>query len=331
MRVLAGDIGGTKTSLGWVDATPEGPRLDTVESFPSRGTASLESLVDAFLAKHPSPLSAACFGVAGPIADGRCVATNLPWVVDAQVLARQLRLPQPQVGLINDLESAAWGIPTLPAAELVTLNAGAPATGHAAVVAAGTGLGMAGLYWTGTEHVPMASEGGHVDFAARSALEFALFEYLRDKLGKRVSYERLLSGPGLVNLYSFLRDTGRAEEPPWLAEALAGQDHPAAVISAHALAGKSALCEQALTMFVQIFGAVAGNVALQYVARAGVYLAGGIAPKILPKLQGRDFLDAYLDKGRLSPLVAATPVRVVTHPHVALLGAARYALTRRLK
>jgi glucokinase len=230
----------------------------------------------------------------------------------------------PKVEVINDHEATAWGISMLDAEDYVILNEGQSAVGNAAVIAAGTGLGQAGLVWNGQEHLPMPSEGGHADFAPRNQLEIDLLQYLQKKLGKRVSYERTLSGPGLVNIYTFLRDTGREKEPEWLAKRLTTVRAPAEISAA---ADKSSLARQALELFVAIYGAAAGNVALHFMAIAGLYIGGGIAPKIVSQLKTTTFLDAYLDKGRLSPLLAAIPVRVIMNDKVALLGAA--ALARR--
>jgi glucokinase len=246
----------------------------------------------------------------------------LAWVVDARLVAGELGLQA--VGLINDLEANAWGIGVLERDDLAVLNAGAPdAEGNQAIISAGTGLGEAGLAWDGTQHRPFATEGGHSDFAPRNHLEMELLDYLLKQF-RRVSYERVVSGPGLLNIYRFLRDTGRGEEPAWLAEKLRDQD-PGAVVSQAALDGKSDLCVQALDLFVSLYGAEAGNLALKLLATGGVYLGGGIAPKIISKLQDSIFLNAFTAKGRLKPLLQAMPVRVILNDRTALLGAARCA------
>ena len=214
--------------------------------------------------------------------NGHCEATNLPWVVDAKTVAKRLRLKR--VGLINDLEANAYGIAVLQSKDFVILNKGARnATGNRAIISAGTGLGEAGMYWDGEVHRPFASEGGHADFAPRNHLEMELLDYSMNRY-RRVSYERLVSGPGLVHVYHFLRDTGKGEEPPWLAEQMRHGD-PAPVISRLALEGKSPLCLQALELFVSLYGAEAGNLALKLMATGGVYLGGGIAPKIIAKTE----------------------------------------------
>jgi glucokinase len=319
--ILAADVGGTNTRLALVEAQSGRPRLVGAARFPSRKHESLEQIIAAFLATYTVAIDAACVGVAGPVREERAVVTNLPWAVDARELARQLSLPR--VGLVNDVQANAWGIAALSATDFVALNEGrAVPASTAALISAGTGLGQAGLFWSGKEHVPIPSEGGHADFAPRNRLEMALLEHLQAKFGTRVSYERVLSGPGLVNLYSFLRDTGRGEEPEWLAKKLASGDAAAEVSSA---ASSCALADRALELFVSIYGAAAGNVALHFMATAGLYIGGGIAPKIVHRLKGRNFLEAYLDKGRLSPLLAMIPVRIIVNDKTALLGAARWA------
>ena len=321
--LLAGDIGGTKTRLA-VFQLLDG-RLQTIvdQTFRSLDYPSLDALVLPFVAAHGLRLDGAGFGVAGPVKGGRVVATNLPWVVDAAQLAAKLELPT--VALLNDLEAIAAGIVALDDDDFVVVNPGTPdPDGNAAVIAAGTGLGEAGLFWDGQRHRPFASEGGHTDLAPRNELEMALLTYLLGRFD-RVSYERVVSGPGLHNIYQFLRDSGRGEEPPWLRQELAEQDPPA-VISQAALAGRSSLCTAALDLFVNLYGAEAGNLALKMMATGGVYVAGGIAPKILDKLVDGTFLTAFTAKGRLSPLPRATPLKVVLNDRVALLGSLQSAL-----
>jgi glucokinase len=320
--ILAGDIGGTNTRLALFAAGAEGCRICFEKTFPSRERPSLEATLEEFLSMHPAKLTGASFGIAGPVRNGRCEATNLPWVVDAKSVAKRLRLPR--VGLVNDLVANAHGILLLGSRDLVTLNKGARnACGNRALISAGTGLGEAGLLWDGKAHIPFASEGGHADFGPRNRLEMDLLEYLMARHG-RVSYERILSGPGLENVYRFLRDSGKGKEPAWLAEQL-GQGDPAPVISRLALEGKTPLCSRALDLFVAICGAEAGNLALKVMATGGVYLGGGIAPKIVTRLKDPAFITAFKAKGRLGPLLRDIPVRVIMNPKTALLGAARHA------
>jgi glucokinase len=320
--ILAGDIGGTKTNVA-VFAVKNGVlRRQAMETYASREHRGLEEIIKRFRAAHPQPISRACFGIAGPAKGGRIVTTNLPWVVDSKELASVLGLRR--VGLLNDTEATAWGVDALQPEDFVIIHAGhADPEGNAAVIAVGTGLGEAGLEWTGKAHWPFASEGGHSDFAPRNELEIELLRYLTTQFG-HVSYERVLSGPGLHNIYRFFREVRKAEEPAWLAEELA-QGDPAAVISRVALEGRAAICEQSLDVFVQIFGAETGNLALKMMATAGVYLGGGIAPKIAERLQHSAFVEAFASKGRLRPLLEQVPVQLIINELAALLGAARWA------
>jgi len=320
--ILAGDIGGTNTRLAFADEKAGCRTLVAEATFSSCEHASLESVLRKFLSAHPIPITRAAFGIAGPVRHGRCDATNLPWVVDSHLVAREIGLER--VGLINDLEANAYGVAALQREDFVLLNEGAVnAEGNAAIISAGTGLGQAVLYWDGRQHHPFATEGGHADFAPRNHLEMALLEYLMKQF-QRVSYERVVSGPGLLNIYRFFRDTGRGEEPQWLAERMRQQD-PSAVISQSALRGESELCAQALDLFVTLYGAEAGNLALKVMAMGGVYVGGGIAPKIVEKLKASAFLNAFTSKGRMRPLLEAMPVRVILNQKTALLGAARFA------
>jgi glucokinase len=325
--ILAGDIGGTNARLALLEVVKGRLAFIKEQTFASREEPGLESALRKFVASAHYPIAQACVGVAGPVRQGRCEATNLPWIIDAQTLARQLHLPQ--VGLINDLEAKAHGVAELEDKDFEVLNPGNPdPQGNCAVIAAGTGLGQVGMFkqGAGAELRPFASEGGHADFAPRNRLEMGLLEYLL-KRHARVSAERVVSGQGLVNIYHYLKDTGPAEEPPWLAEQMRLQD-PAAMISQNALEGRSPLCMQALDLFVALYGAEAGNLALKLMATGGVYLGGGIAPRIIAKLREPAFMNAFTAKGRMKPLLQAMPVRVILNPKTALLGAARYALRR---
>jgi glucokinase len=324
--ILAGDIGGTHSRLALFETTSGRLTLVTEESFPSREFPGLEDVVSKFLHNGSGrngniKVDAACFGIAGPVQQGRAQVSNLPWIVESAQLSRDLKV---SALLINDLEANAWGVELLASTDLVTINQGVPgAVGNQAVVSAGTGLGEAGLYWDGCQHHAFACEGGHADFAPRNDIEIELLRYLRAKFD-RVSYERVLSGPGLINIHLFLRDTRRGEEPSWLREQMQRGD-PAAAISKAALEGRSPLAERALDLFVEIYGAEAGNLALKLFATGGVFIGGGIAPKILPKLKTRLFLDAFVDKGRLRPVLEAIPIHVIVNENAALLGAARCA------
>ena len=323
--ILAGDIGGTHARLAYFQSQNGRLTLAAEGVFPSKQHSGLDEIVTTFVRQQGSHPDIACFGVAGPVRNGKVETSNLPWTVEASRLASELQLPTAM--LINDLEANAWGIPSLGEQDLVSLNRvkGTP-VGNQAVISAGTGLGEAGLYWDGKAYDVFACEGGHCDFAPRTELEIDLLRYLSARFG-HVSFERIVSGPGLVNVYRFLRDTHRADEPQWLAEQITQMD-PAAAISQAALAGKSPLAEQALDLWISVYGAEAGNLALKLMATGGVYLGGGIAPKIVSKLSGPLFMQAFVAKGRLQPLLESIPVRVITNDKIALYGAARYAAVK---
>lgn len=321
MRVLAGDIGGTKTRLAAFDV--DGSRLQTLSetSYPSREHASLDAIVRDFLDRTAVDCRQACFGIAGPVQQGRVKATNLPWVIDAQ--AMQSSFGFDSVSLMNDLQANAWGIDALGEDDFCLLSTGnVDAAGNASIIAAGTGLGEAGLYWDGKRHWPFASEGGHADFSPHNDLEIALLVYLRERFG-RASWERVVSGPGLVNVHDFLRAHRGVAVPSWLNEEMAAAD-PAAVISKAALDDRDAICIEALDLFVHLYGVEAGNHALKIMATGGIYIGGGIAPRILDKLKGPLFMEGLLSKGRMRPLVERMPVRVILNDRAALYGPALY-------
>lgn len=320
--ILAGDIGGTKALLAGFEPG-SGPRSPTVEDrLPTHGSPSLLALVRQFLDQHRVRPTRAVFGIAGPVADNSCITTNLPWHVDGNAMGRELGFP---VTLLNDLEANAWGLEALDGDELRVLQPGTPARANRALIAAGTGLGEAILAWDGAHWRPMASEGGHSDFAPRDALEDELLRWLRGKYG-RVSYERVLSGPGLADLYRFHRETKRGEEPAKIAARFDAEEQPAAVVTETALDGSCERSRLTLERFVSIYGAEAGNLALKALALGGVYVGGGIAPRIVPALERGGFVHAFFDKGRLSPLLTRIPVAVVLESSTALWGAAARAL-----
>jgi glucokinase len=319
--ILAGDIGGTKTNLGLFDGDARDQLC--LETYRSADHVGLEAMVATFLERHPAEIEAACFGVAGPVRDGRVEKINLAWPVDSRRVADQLGLDR--VGLINDLEANAWGIAALSPEDFAVLQAGNPeAVGNAVVIAAGTGLGEAALYWDGERHRVIASEGGHADFAPRTELQVELWRFLAASL-RHVSYERVCSGMGLVNIYSFLRERGSEPEPAWLTQELATGD-PGAAISRAALESRDPVCRAALDLMVEIWGAEAGNLALKFLAAGGVYLGGGIAPKVLPKLTDGAFVRQFVGKGRFTEFLEQIPVRVILNDKTALLGAALNAL-----
>jgi glucokinase len=321
--ILAGDIGGTNTRLAFFEGTPDHLQPAEIEIFPSPQFSGPAEIVRKFLGMHQHAVGAACFGLPGAVVDGRVETPNLPWVVESGHMAAELGLEHVQ--LINDLYANAHGIALLDESDFVVLNPGNPhAGGNRALISAGTGLGEAGLYADaeGAYH-PFPSEGGHVDFAPRNELEMELLRYLQGRF-ERVSYERVLSGPGLHNVYLFLRDTERGQEPAWLAEQIAHSD-PSAAISKSALEGTSEICVQALDMFVSLYGAEAGNLTLKMLATGGTYVGGGIAPKIIRKLSGAAFMKSFTAKGRMGGMLKEIPVRVITNDKTALLGAGRVA------
>ena len=323
MLVLAGDIGGTTTRLAFFRSGEAGTEVVARETFPSRSHGTLAAIVQAFVAATGLVAERACFGIAGPVRGGRVLTPNLPWLVDGNELAALLGVAQ--VTLINDLQANAYGIPLLQESDFALLNPGeAEPTGAIAVISAGTGLGETIAVWDGTMHRPLPGEGGHADFAPRNELESELLLHLRAEHG-RVSVERVVSGPGLVNIYRFLRDRRHLAETPAVNEAMA-TGVPAAIISRAAMDGSCPLCAQALDLFVSLYGAEAGNLALRALATGGVYIGGGIAPKIIDRLRGPLFMRAFTAKGRLSPLLETLPVRVILNEHTALLGAGRCAL-----
>jgi len=329
--ILAGDVGGTKVHLALYNFS--GGRLAPVldQKFPAHEFPTLDAVVKAFLGSNTGPkeeIVAACFGCPGPVRDGRLKLTNLPWTLDARDLRASLDIEH--IFLINDLEANGYGIPELAPESICTLQEGDPSSvGHRGLIAAGTGLGEALLIWDfkTQRHLPLPSEGGHSDFAARDDQEVALLQYLRGTLKGRVSFERVVSGLGIQNVYAFLRDDRKMEEPTWLRDRLAKED-PNAVIGQCAEDGSSPICAEAMRIFVAAYGAETGNIALKVLAMGGMYIGGGIAPKILKTMQNGVFLQAFLDKGRMSPLLHSVPVRIILDDTCALLGAAAYAEAR---
>lgn len=323
MLILAGDIGGTTTRLALFEADGTSIEAISQDNYPSREYGSLAAIVQSFVARHGRKPERASFGIAGPVREGRVQTPNLPWLVDGRDLAGLLGVAR--VALINDLQANAYGIPLLKEVDFALINPTRPdPTGNIAVISAGTGLGETMAVWDGRGHRPFPSEGGHADFAPRNELEADLLLHLRAEHG-RVSYERVISGPGLVNLYRFLRDRGHLDETPEVAAEMQQRD-PAAAISRAAMEGRCPLCSQTLDLFVSLYGAEAGNLALRTLATGGIYLGGGIAPKIIERLRGPAFMLAFTAKGRLSPLLETIPVRVILNDRTALLGAGRYAL-----
>ena len=325
---LVGDIGGTKTNIVALEGNG---RYKTIfeKTFQSKEYDSLRTIVKQIIDEKGFKITGACFGVAGPVKNGRCEATNLPWIIDAKKIAEILKINEHLVYLLNDLEAAAYGIDALEEKDFYILNKGNPQKhGTKCLVSAGTGLGESIIVWDGKKYKPIPSEGGHTDFAPRTKTEIDLLNHLINKYG-RVSYERILCGPGLVNVYEFFKETAYQDISAWLLERIKSED-PSAVISEIGMSKKDECCEKTLDLFVSIYGAEAGNLALKALATGGVYVGGGIAPKIIEKIKEGAFMQSFTNKGRLSIMVAQMPVKVILNPKHPLLGCANF-LNMKLK
>lgn len=320
--ILAGDIGGTKTVLSILTRDSNGS-LTCIkeETYASQQFPEFDDILMAFLPADVI-IKSACFGIAGPVVNQRCQTTNLPWLLDAEALKRLLGTNK--VKLLNDLEAMALGMLYLPEQDLVELNPNAQAQpGNIAVIAAGTGLGEAILYWDGIKHHPIATEGGHTDFAAQNVQQDQLLAYLRKSYPEHVSCERILSGIGFSHLYDFLCDQGFAPACPDVPE-LNGDVDRNAVISQLGLAGTDALCTEVVRLFVELYGAETGNLALKTLATGGVFIGGGIGAKILPAMQDGNFMNAFKAKGRFLPLLDKVSVKLALNPRTPLIGAINY-------
>jgi glucokinase len=321
--ILAGDIGGTKTTLAIIDPVKEQRTFIAKKTFPSGNYPTFEALLDVFLEGINISLSRACFGIAGPIFEGSVQMPNLSWRIEESTLSEKLKFP---VHLINDLEAIANSVSILEKDDLEVLSPGKPVHhGPLAVIAPGTGLGEAYLHWNGTGYQPFASEGGHVDFAPTDQMQFELMTFLQERIG-HVSYERVCTGPGLLNIYAFLKEKGKYPEPKWLSEQISKAEKPTSIISQTALEGKAEIAIETLNLFVSILSREAGNLALKVLATGGVYLGGGIPRKIVPFLKKDLFMDSFKDKGRFSGMLANIPVHIICNPNAALLGAAYQSL-----
>jgi glucokinase len=326
--ILAGEIGATHARLAAFE--PEGSKLHWVVEtmYESQRHSGLSAIISDFVKTNGIPVDSACFGVAGPVRKGHCKISNLSWTIDSNELAAQLKLRS--VGLLNDLEAYAYGIDALEERDFVTLNEGSEDDdGNRAVVSARTGLGVAGLFWDGYRHHPFACEGGHTTFAPRNDVEVDLLRYLTPKYAGQVSFERIASGPGIKNIYDFLRDSGRSEEPDWLKAELTASLDPPATISKVAKEGKAGICDQALSLFASVYGAHAGDCALTFMSTGGIFIGGSIAAKNLSKMQEPAFMEAFLDKGRMQGLLKDMPVKIVLNDDSGMMGAARYTLIQK--
>lgn len=319
--ILAGDIGGTKTNLALYSHGKTRPVVQVIESYSSRDAQDLESIVEQFVKKHPASIAEGCFAIAGPVIDGRCKTTNLPWDVSERRIGRRFGW---NVRLINDLVATSLGIHLLYSREVYPLNKARPRKrSNIALVAPGTGLGTSVLVWHEGKYIPIPSEGGHVDFAPNDEAQVLLWRYMCKHYG-HVSIERIVSGPGLLNIFSFLKEIGKNKVPGWLTRDMERMD-PARAITEAAIQKKDPLCVKVLSMFSSIFGSIAGNLALTVFPTGGVYLGGGIPPKILPALADGVFMNAFANKGRFKDLLEKISVKVILNDRAAILGAACYA------
>jgi glucokinase len=320
--VLAGDVGGTNARLATVELNGRSARVAQQARYPSRDYPGLTPIVRGFCEGLASRPDRACFGIACPVVGDDCIAPNLPWTINARKLADEIGIPRSTI--INDFVAVGYGVELLGPADLATLQEGTPVPqGPIAVIGAGTGLGQGFLFWEGDHYRVLPSEGGHGDYAPHNKLQTGLFQFLHEQFG-RVSWERLLSGAGMVNVYRYLLAAGAAPEQPSVRREMEKED-PAAVITRHALAKTDCLADRALDLFCELLGAQAGNLALTVISTGGVYLAGGIAPRIAERLKSGPFLTAFRDKGRMTELLSRIPVHVITNPNVGLLGAAAVA------
>lgn len=321
--ILAGDIGGTNVRLALFESRGQIFERKIIEKYTSRDYAGLPQVVAQFLKKHPATISSAAFGVPGPIIEGVAHSTNLPWRVDAKMMAHELAITR--VAVVNDLVAMSTALPHLTENEVYTLHAGEPSLEATpfAVLAPGTGLGQGFLHKSGQTFGALASEGGHADFAPTTPLQMELLVWLTKKYG-HASYERVLSGPGLLNIYSFLKESGKAVEPPALQRDMQSEA-PAKIITRHALSGDHEICVRTVELFAEVLGAQAGNMVLALMATGGVYFGGGIVPHLREHLANTGLVKAFLDKGRLSYLVAKTPLKIICDDTVALTGAASFA------
>lgn len=321
--ILAGDVGGTHTRLALFSS--EGKQVREEQKFSSPDFPGLEEIIRLYLQAEKASVSQACIGIAGPVREGVCKATNLPWIVEEKQLCHSLKIPI--VHLINDLEANAYGISSLGAKELFLLQEGEiKAKGNRALISAGTGLGEAGLYWDGNTHHPFACEGGHCDFGPRNEEEQALWHYLKKKFS-HVSYERVISGPGLYAIYCFLIESKRFVQSTAIRHELEKKD-PSWIVSEWGRLEKDPACVYALDWFLSLYGAEAGNLALKFLALGGVYIGGGIAPHLIEKMRTGKFLSSFADKGRFQSLLQMIPIWVILNDNTALLGAAQYAARR---
>ena len=321
--VLAGDVGGTKTNLATYLVSPQGIRQVQATRYASADYTSVTAIIQHFLSDYDQPKpERICLGVAGPVLNGKVDLTNLSWVLDEADIARETGVPK--VTLINDLEAMAYGLAALQPEDFITLHPGkGQAVGNMAIIAPGTGLGEAGLYWNGNAYFPFPTEGGHCDFSPRTELDMELCKHLQQE-GEVVSWEKVAAGPAVTSIYTFLRDVKKKEEPAWLTEQLANEKDDSAVISQAALHNKAAICVETMDLFVRYIARETSNLVLKMKATGGVFLGGGIPPKIAPLLLQEAFYRHYMDCDRMQHLLEGVPIRIIKNDKTGLLGAAYY-------
>ncbi len=317
--ILAGDIGGTKANLGIFIKGKRRPLLKRFNSYPSREYNGLEDIIDLFLSEYPFKIDKACFGIAGPVENGRSRTTNLPWDVSANRIKKTFGMEK--VKLINDLSAMAASVPFLTGSEIYILNKSRPQkNGNISLIAPGTGLGQALLIYSDGGYIPVPSEGGHVDFAPGNELEAGLLNDLWKEY-EHVSIERIISGIGMLNIYNYLKSTGKYNEPMWLSKKIKSDD-PAKVINETAAQKGQKLCLKTIDIFLSILGAAAGNLALTGLTEGGVYIGGGIPPKLMWRFKEDVFMNSFKNKGRFSGLMEKIPVNIILNNNAPLLGAA---------
>ena len=317
---LVGDIGGTKTHLALFDHR----KSVREKKYVSNEYSNLNEIVRDFLSEGSEKIQIVVLGIAGPVEQGRVETMNLPWVIDSRELGQ--KIVTDRVFLLNDLQANAYGIRALSDDEFCVLNQGVSLPGNAALISAGTGLGEAGLYWDGKNHHPFACEGGHSDFAPRNELEIELWQYLHKKY-EHVSFERVLAGSAIYDLYLFLIETGKEKHTEEMQEEFRKKD-PSIVISEKGVSGDSSVCERVMEWFTSLYGTEAGNMALKFLSFSGLYIGGGIAPKILKKMKEKHFMEAFIAKGRLRDLLAQIPIKIILNDRTALLGAVEFAILK---
>ena len=319
--VLAGDVGATKTNLALFKMNGKDASMLKEGNYKSQQYKSITEITDDFLKGQPRP-DACCIGVAGPVFNGKVKLTNLSWEMDTEEIAKHIKLVN--VYLINDLEATAYGLAMLTDKDTVVIHKGSDTpSGNAAIIAPGTGLGEAGLYFDGKIFHPFATEGGHCDFASRDKTDFELYEYLQNKFG-HVSYERVICGPGILNIYQFLKEEKKLEEPAWLTDEM-NKDDDASIISKHV--EQSHLCDETMRLFIRFLAHESANLVLKMKATGGLFIGGGIAPQIIPLFEKYQFNGSFINSGRMNHLLEKVTVRIILNTKTAILGAAYYEAT----